>query len=499
MSESSHHSLLKRQINKYLGDDSALPPGFDKLLDAVNAAYAAFDADRAMLERSLELSSQELMLACAEQKKMTEALHWGQIDLERRVEERTAELVAANKQLLLENAERMRAEEEKRSLQEQFFQAQKMEAVGQLAGGLAHDFNNLLSSIICNCYLLQKYAPQESSLRSFADEIQVASRKGSQLITSLLAFSKKQPLVAHPIGLNSVVQNAHTLLSRVLGEDITLETVLADDELTVVADSVRMEQVLVNLATNARDAMPRGGTLAISSSAVTIDDSFVKEHGFGVPGRYAMLTVVDTGTGMDESTKERIFEPFFTTKEVGKGTGLGLAMVYGTIKQHNGFILAASVPGGGSTFSLYLPLISEPEPLRESLSTCSGAAGHETLLLAEDERAVRLSMKAVLESFGYRIIEAVDGDDAVNVYAANRDSVHLLITDIVMPRKNGWAVYQEAKEMNPDLPVLFMSGYLDTVLHDREILARGFEVVKKPVDPHDLNSKVRELLDRKRC
>lgn len=491
----SRHRLLSRQIRKHLASGVPETEAFMKFLDAVNAAYAAFDADRAMLERSLELSSQELMQACAEQKKASDALHQAHHDLEARVRDRTAELVAANARMMREMTERKRAEAEARALQEQLFQAQKMEAVGQLAGGLAHDFNNLLSGIICNCYLLQKQASEESPLRVFVDEIRTAAQNGAQLITSLLAFSKKQPLVTHAVNINQVLLDAHNLLSRVLGEDIVFEVSVSNEALIIVADSVRIEQVLMNLATNARDAMPRGGSLKISIRRAEIDEAFIRLHGFGKCGAYALLEVADTGCGMDAETRARIFEPFFTTKEPGKGTGLGLAMVYGTVKQHRGYILAQSDLLIGTTFSLYFPLITVPAKVKLSSRASREPAGCETLLLAEDEPAVRASMKAVLESFGYRVIEAVDGDDAIAKLVGHGKGVHLLITDIVMPRKNGWHVFQEANRIMPGIRTLFTSGYLDNLDCAREIAENGFQIMTKPVDPAELNNKIREELD----
>jgi len=613
----SRHSLLARQLRKCLGDYPD-PDGFSRFVDAVDAAYTAFDADRSMLTRSLELSSQELLKAYSDQKQMTESLrvseeekalllnssvdfiayhdcdmrvlwanekavaaanlpleelkgqhcwavwqrravpcegcpavkardtgqpwkaemtsadgsvwfvraypikdHSGNLlgvaefclditerrrledalrlahsELEQRVQERTAELMTANALLTKEIAERKRAEVEKSAFQEQFFQAQKMEAVGQLAGGLAHDFNNLLSSIICNCYLLQKYVPEQSDLRSFVDEIRASSLKGSQLITSLLAFSKKQPLVTRVVNINHILRDAHSLLSRVLGEDIALETVLADEELMVLADSVRLEQVLMNLATNARDAMPQGGSLTITTRRAEIDDRFVAAHGAGSHGSYVCITVADTGVGMDEQTRERIFEPFFTTKEVGKGTGLGLSMVYGTINQHNGFITTESTPLNGTMFSLYLPLIPLTPGQSESPGTEPVAEGCETLLLVEDEQAVRSSMKAVLESFGYRVIEAIDGADAIEKMKNHVSEIQGLVTDIIMPRKNGWELYREACAVIPGIRPVFTSGYLDNTVHAREIAANGFRILTKPVDPMELHRAVRIMLER---
>lgn len=615
----SRHSLLARQLRKCLGDYSD-PDGFSRFVDAVDAAYTAFDADRSMLERSLELSSQELLKAYSDQKQMTEALRvseeekalllnssvdliayhdrdmrvlwanekavaaaklsleklkgrhcwefWqgrtepcdgcpvvkaqatGQpeiaevmtadakvwfiraypvkdsggnllgvaefslditerkqledalrrahSELEQRVQERTAELMTANALLTKEIAERKRAEAEKSAFQEQFFQAQKMEAVGQLAGGLAHDFNNLLSSIICNCYLLQKYVPEQSDLRSFVDEIRASSLKGSQLITSLLAFSKKQPLVTRAVNINHILRDAHSLLSRVLGEDIALETVLADEELMVLADNVRLEQVLMNLATNARDAMPQGGSLTITTRRAEIDDLFVAAHGTGSCGSYVCITVADTGAGMDEQTRERIFEPFFTTKEVGKGTGLGLSMVYGTINQHNGFITTESAPHAGTIFSLFLPLIPVAADQAELPGTAPVAEGCETLLLVEDEQAVRSSMKAVLESFGYRVVEAVDGTDAIEKMKDHVSEIEGLVTDIIMPRKNGWELYQEACAIIPGIRPVFTSGYLDNTAHAREIAASGFRILTKPVDPMELHRAVRIMLEQQK-
>ena len=287
------------------------------------------------------------------------------------------------------------------------------------------------------------------------------------------------------------------LLLRIIGEDIQLKTILAEKDLIVMADSGQMEQILMNLATNARDAMPDGGVLTMGTETMRMDTEYIKTHGYGKPGEYVLVSVTDTGAGMDEKTRERIFEPFFTTKEIGKGTGLGLAMVYGIVKQHKGYINVYSEIGKGTTFKIYLPLVEtnivEEAKTKEVITLIGGT---ETILLAEDDIEVRKLMRNVLEEFGYKIIEAEDGEDAVNKFAENRDSVQLLILDVVMPNKNGKEAYEDIKKLRADVRALFISGYTANIIHERGILEEGINFISKPVSPGELLKTVREVLDK---
>jgi CheY-like chemotaxis protein len=275
-----------------------------------------------------------------------------------------------------------------------------------------------------------------------------------------------------------------------------MKTMLTEEDLTVMADSGQIEQVLMNLATNARDAMPDGGSLTVETEIVELDEEYIKTHGYGEPGMYALISVTDTGAGIDEKTKERIFEPFFTTKEVGKGTGLGLAMVYGIIKQHNGYINVYSEVGKGTTFKIYLPLIKTEVKDKKPEVRPSSIGGTETILLAEDDADVRKFTKHILEEFGYKVIDAENGEDAINKFMENRDKIEILILDIVMPKKNGREVYEEIKKVKPEIKALFMSGYTANVIHEQGILEEGLNFVLKPISPTVLLRKIREVLEK---
>jgi PAS domain S-box-containing protein len=382
-------------------------------------------------------------------------------------------------------------------LENQLRQSQKMEAVGQLAGGVAHDFNNILTAIIGYANLLLMKMPDRESGRAFVEQILSASERAAHLTHSLLAFSRKQIIDLRPVSLNEIISRVEKLLGRVIGEDIEFKTWLADADLPVLADSIQIEQVLMNLAANARDAMPDGGMLLIVTEPLELGEEFVRAHSYGKPGRYAYMAVTDTGVGMDEKTRNRIFEPFFTTKEVGKGTGLGLSMVYGIVKQHNGYITVDSEPGKGTTFKIYLPLVRPPAEEKNTKQPAAAARGTETVLLAEDDVAVRNLTRSVLEDFGYRVIEAADGEEAVRKFGENKGAVDLLVLDIIMPKKNGKEAYQEIRKIQPDIRALFTSGYTADIVHKKGILDTGLDFVLKPITPTEFLKKVREVLDRK--
>ena len=315
--------------------------------------------------------------------------------------------------------ERKRAEAEKEKLRAQLFQSQKMETVGHLAGGIAHDFNNILAAIIGYADLLQTKMNKADPLYSHVEHILSSSERAATLVHSLLAFSRKQTLSVKQVKINDLVSGVSKLLVRLLGEDITLETVFTGRDPMVMADAGQIDQILFNLATNARDAMPEGGHLTITTDITEIDDNYIKEHGYGVLGDYALITVSDTGTGMDKDLQKKIFEPFFTTKEVGKGTGLGLSTAYGIVKQHNGFINCYSEPGKGTTFKIYLPLLeSDKIAVGEQTGKITELmpGGNETILVAEDDVTVRELIKHILSQYGYTVYEAEDGAQAVQVF-----------------------------------------------------------------------------------
>jgi PAS domain S-box-containing protein len=384
---------------------------------------------------------------------------------------------------------------EKKKLEDQLRHAQKMEAVGLLAGGIAHDFNNILTAIIGYGNLLEMKLPQDESLRAYVDQILAASARAANLTQSLLAFSRKQIINPRPVDVNDVITRVEKLLHRVIGEDVELRTVPASNAMTILADASQLEQVLMNLATNARDAMPEGGVLTIKQGAAVIDEAFRKVHGFGKDGAYACVTVSDSGVGMDERTRERIFEPFFTTKEMGRGTGLGLAIVYGIMKQNNGYVTVTSEPGKGSAFSLYFPIIEAAvDVVSPAKSIRNVVRGSGTILLAEDDPALRALLRTILREFGYTVIEAFDGEDAVEKFREYSDRVQLLILDVIMPKKNGREAFIAMRKIRPDVKTLFISGYHDDIVNRKVLIDDGCHFIAKPVSSLDLLDKVQQIL-----
>ena len=384
----------------------------------------------------------------------------------------------------------------RKKLEQQYLQAQKMEAVGKLAGGIAHDFNNILTAIIGFQHLLYERLEDEKT-RHYSEQVTMLAEKAAALTQDLLTFSRerKQTICPKPLDLNDTIEKTGKLLKRLIGEDIEFRTILHDGELPVMAVDSQIEQVLMNLATNARDAMPDGGSLTVRTDITEINIDFVRAHGYGEIGKCALVSVSDSGKGMDEQTRKRVFEPFFTTKEVGKGTGLGLATAYGIIKQHNGYINVYSEPGEGTTFCIYLPLaetgVGEEEGAKEHILP---ARGTETVLLAEDEPEVRESIKSLLESNGYRVIEAVDGDDALEKYVAHEADISMLISDVIMPKRNGIELYDVINKARPDLKTLFISGYTTGLVKGKKI-PDICPLVTKPFSPHAFLKALRGLLD----
>ncbi len=384
---------------------------------------------------------------------------------------------------------------ERKRIEEQLRQAQKMEAVGTLAGGVAHDFNNILTVIMGFANLMQMSIGKDDLHRPHVDQIVAASERAADLTRSLLAFSRKQRITLEPHNVNGVVASTVKLLARLLPEDIDLEVNLFNANIPCLLDVTQIGQVLMNLATNARDAMPHGGSLSITTKAARIDEVFEKIHGFGQKGEYVKLSVSDTGIGMDEQTTERIFEPFFTTKEVGKGTGLGLASAYGIVKQHNGYITVSSTPFKGTTFDIYLPVVSTSSP-QEVFETKEIKGGAETILVVEDERSVRLMLTEILKSQGYTTIEAIDGNDAIEVHRTHKERIDLIILDVVMPGKNGKEALDEMSRTDPRVRAIFVSGYTGDIMIDKGIQSEGVDFLHKPIAVAELLTKVREVLDR---
>lgn len=381
-------------------------------------------------------------------------------------------------------------------LEEQLRQAQKMEAVGQLAGGIAHDFNNLLTVITGYSDLSIRKLQPEDPLRRNLEEIKKAGDRASSLTRQLLAFSRKQVLQPKVLDLNAVVAELKKMIGRLIGEDIELRTIAGCELGSVKADPGQIEQVIMNLAVNARDAMPRGGKLTIETEAVYLSDKNAEQHIVVSPGHYVMLAVSDTGIGMDEKTKERIFEPFFTTKGVGKGTGLGLSTVYGIVNQSGGYIWVYSEVGQGTTFKIYLPQVGErAQEYERDAEARDAVRGTETILLAEDEEMVRKLALEVLESYGYRVLMAASGGAALLVCERHKERIHLLITDVVMPEMSGRELSDRLAQIRPEMKVLYMSGYTDNAIVHQGILDAGAHFIQKPFSPNVLARKVREILD----
>lgn len=387
-------------------------------------------------------------------------------------------------------------EEEKRQLEAQLRHAQKMEAIGTLSGGIAHDFNNILTAIMGYGSIMLMEIHEEGRLRRNVQQIMASAEKAAQLVRNLLVFSRKQLFEPRPVNLNEDIKNLKKLIARLIREDIEMRFALAEEELVVVVDPGQLDQALMNLATNARDAMPDGGILTISTARVVLDKDALKGSERAKPGHYALLSVSDTGMGMDEETKQRIFDPFFTTKEIGKGTGLGLSMIYGFVTQHEGLIDVASQPGQGSTFRIHLPLCEAKSVSAEARPKDAPQGGNETLLLAEDDESVRALGKEILERAGYRVIEAVDGEDAVAKYIAHREAIRLALLDAVMPRMRGKEAYREMLMLQPDLKAVFISGYAPDMLSGIGMVDEGIDFLSKPVSQEALLKKVREVLDR---
>ena len=386
---------------------------------------------------------------------------------------------------------------EQRRLQTQLVQSQKMEAVGRLAGGIAHDFNNLLTVITTSCDLLREDMGPDDPKREDVDQVRQAADGAAALTRQLLAFSRQQVLAPQIVNLGDVVFGVERMLRRVIGEDVDLVTVLDPESGAVKADVGQLEQVLMNLAVNARDAMPTGGKLTIEIANVEHDPDYAREQEAAAVSRFVMLAVSDTGTGMDEATKARIFEPFFTTKELGKGTGLGLATVYGIVRQSGGFIWVYSEPGLGTTFKIYLPQVDAvAEGSAASDAPSASRRGTETVLLVEDAAAVRSVIHEALARQGYAVLDAPHGAEALRIAASHAGPIHLLLTDVVMPGLSGRQVADQLAAVRPETKVLYTSGHTDDAVVRHGVLESGIAYLQKPFTVDGLARKVREVLDR---
>jgi nitrogen-specific signal transduction histidine kinase/ActR/RegA family two-component response regulator len=385
---------------------------------------------------------------------------------------------------------------ERRHLEDQLRQAQKMEAVGQLAGGVAHDFNNLLGVITGYSDLALREIDPQHRARQRVEEIRKAAERAAALTRQLLAFSRKQILQPRVLDPNAVVTDVERMLRRLIGEHIQLVTVLAQNVGTVKADPGQVEQVIVNLAVNARDAMPGGGKLIIGTANVELDEGYVRRHADARPGPHVVLSVSDTGHGMDAVTLSRVFEPFFTTKGAEKGTGLGLSTVYGIVKQSGGHVTVYSEPGHGTTFKVYLPRVDEPlEPRLDRAVGEQASRGTETVLLAEDEESLRLMFREVIERAGYVVLEAASPEAAFAVSESHEGPIHLLVTDVVMPRMGGQELARRVLAIRPDVRVLYVSGYSFDGVGQQGLLEPGTNFLEKPFTAEALLRELRRILD----
>ena len=386
---------------------------------------------------------------------------------------------------------------EQRRLQRQLLQAQKMEAVGRLAGGIAHDFNNLLTAILGSAELALETLPAGAPEREEVDEVRKAALRAADLTRQLLAFSRQQVIVPKVLNPNDVVGGMDKMLRRLLGEDVELRAALDSDLGAVKVDPSQLEQVVLNLAVNARDAMPEGGTLTIETQNAELDQEYVHGHLSAQPGPYVMLAVSDTGVGMDAGTQARIFEPFFTTKEKGRGTGLGLATVYGIVKQSGGWIWVYSEPGHGTTFKVYFPRVAAvAAPATVSVAPPTSVRGSETILVVEDDETIRNLVLKVLKGNGYTVLVAANGDEAERVAERHPGRIHLLITDVVLPGLSGPEVARRLVATRTDTRALYLSGYTNDAVLRRGVLEAGVAFLQKPFTPGVLGRKVREVLDQ---
>lgn len=391
--------------------------------------------------------------------------------------------------------EKAELEAEKRKLEEQLIQSQKMESIGQLAGGIAHDFNNILTAINGYGEMLRSRVANDEKLASFADQLLAAAGRAANLTRSLLAFSRKQSIELVRTDINSIVNGVQKFLGRLIGEDIILSSRTTATPLPAMVDAGQLEQILMNLATNARDAMPEGGNLRIETDEIFVDALYSNSVAAAKPGRYALITVSDNGNGMDQKTCARIFEPFFTTKNIGKGTGLGLSIVYGIVRQHNGFITVYSEPGHGTSFRIHIPVSEGPERKSISEDISENLHGTETILLVEDDNDVREILSLTMAEAGYTIISATCGTEAVGLFDEHHERISLILMDVIMPGMNGKEAYSRISERYPATPVIFMSGYTSDIILHKGIVDMDINFIHKPISKQLLLQKVREVLD----
>ena len=385
---------------------------------------------------------------------------------------------------------------ERKKLEAQLLHAQKMEAIGTLAGGIAHDFNNILNVIMGYGDMVMATLAAGSRAREYMSEVLVTADRAADLTKRLLVFSRKNAAEMTAVNINELFLNLQKMLARIIRENIDFHLELTDTPLIVSADAGQIEQVLINLVSNAKDVMLEGGRLLITTGLEEIDEAFIAAYGYGQPGKYVLITVADTGQGMDAETQQKIFEPFFTTKEIGEGTGLGLAITYGIIKQHNGYIKVYSEPGEGTVFKIYLPFCDEAVLDKKLKDPAPVKGGHETILVAEDDAALRELSRIVLESFGYTVITAEDGEEAITQFLENRERINLVLLDMVMPKKSGKEICEAIRNVSPKMKILFTSGYTMEIVSNKKLQEGGVDFIQKPYPSNRLLSKVREVLDK---
>ncbi|MFA7059420.1 MAG: response regulator [Pedobacter sp.] len=462
-----------------LGADRFLikPQEPEALMGVIREVLAASGSNKMGISADLPRSEGELL------REYNEALF-------RKLEKKMDDLEQVNQELKQTIIEQKR-------LEEQLRQTQKMEAIGRFSAGIAHDFNNILTVIIGFSYMMRRNMPSGDPQRDKIDQILTAAEKAANLTRSLLTFSRKEEIKLQPLNLNDCIRNVETFLRRIVGEDVKLITNIREKDILIFADSGHIEQVLMNLATNARDAMPDGGILSIGTDIIDIDEEFIRLHGYGTPGPNAVLTVADNGTGMDEATRQRIYEPFFTTKETGRGTGLGLSLIYGIVSQHKGHISVYSEPGQGTNFRILLPLMAGEAPL-SGASVCHEPlrGGHETILIVDDDAAIREYLGLFLAGLGYKALFAQSGQEAIDVFRENSHDVNLVLMDLIMTNKNGSEAALEIRRIRSDIKIVFTSGYPHDIIRERKLLEDNMQLLMKPLTPSDFAKTLRGALDR---
>ncbi len=383
---------------------------------------------------------------------------------------------------------------ERKNLETQLIRLHKMEALGQLARGVAHDYNNIFTALAGYGNILQMKIKKKSPLVHNINQMLILIERATGLTKNLFALSKGHMIELETVDVNESVRKAEEIISRIINSKVRLKTLYSDIDLTVMADNGQMEQVLINISNNASDAMPDGGLLTIETKQVEINSDFINTHGYGKEGKYALISLSDSGTGMDEKTREKVFKLFFTTKEVGKGIGLGLSIVYEIIKKYGGYVNILSEQGKGTTVNVYIPIVEQAVEKKENIDVAGLIGGAETVLVAEDEAGVRENIKTVLKEFGYKVIEASDGKEAIEKFRQDKDKIQLALLDVVMPKLNGIEVYLQIRDIRPDIRALFISGYPRDSIYVRGIFEEGLNFISKPVSPQDLLQKVREVL-----